>query len=252
MSEEAAVDTPAETPAVSDQQAVADSIPRPENCPEKFWNTETKSINNDQVLESYNQLSSKFGAFTGAPEAYDFKLSEDLTANGVELDLENPIIGKFTEMAKEANMSPEMANNLVNMFVEGQYADQLGANEAEETRFTEQMELLGDNAQQRVNNISNWAAANLTPEQIEGLEDATTTAAGVQAIEALIAKSRNAPMNTGDVNPASAVDMEELKKLQFALDDNNNRKMQTDPAYRKMVHEKYAQALPGENIITVG
>lgn len=237
---------------VSDQQAVADSIPRPENCPEKFWNAETKSINNDQVLESYNQLSTKFGAFTGAPESYDFKLSEDLTANGVELDLENPIIGKFTEMAKEANMSPEMANNLVNMFVEGQYADQLGANEAEDARFDEQMGILGDNAQQRVNNISNWAQANLTPEQIEGLEDATTTAAGVQAIEALIAKSRNAPMNTGDLNPASPVDMAEIQTLQFALDDNGNRKMATDPAYRKMVQEKMAQALPGDNIITVG
>ncbi len=44
---------------VSDEQSVADAITRPENVPEKFWNDETKTTNNDAVLESYNQLSSK-------------------------------------------------------------------------------------------------------------------------------------------------------------------------------------------------
>jgi hypothetical protein len=46
--------------------------------------------------------------------------------------------------------------------------------------------------------------------------------------------------------------MAEIQKLQFELDDNNNRRMATDPAFRKMVQEKMAQALPGDNIITVG
>lgn len=249
MSEDAAVTTDDGT---SDQQAVADAIVRPENVPEKFWNTDTKTVNNDAVLESYNQLSTKFGAFTGAPEAYEFALSEQLTEKGIELDSESPLIANFTELAKEANMSSEMANKLVNMFVESQHADGLAGDSAEEARITEQMALLGDNATQRVNNINNWAQANLTPEQVEGLADATTTAAGVQAVEALIAKSRNAPMQTDDITPASPVDMAEIQKLQFALDDNGNRKMAVDPVYRKMVQDKLAQALPGENIITVG
>lgn len=248
------MDPEAAAPAegISDQAAVADAIVRPENVPEKFWNNDTKSINNDQVLESYNQLSSKFGAFTGAPEAYEFKLSDDLTANGIELDADNPLIAKFTEMAKEANMSPEMANSLVNMFVEGQHADHLGAEAAQETYFNEQMTLLGDNAQQRVSNIVNWSKANLTPEQVAGLEEATTTAAGVQAVEALIAKSRNAPMQTSNGVEASAVSMAEIEALQFAKDEHGNRKMSTDPAYAKMVRQKIEQAMPGENIITVG
>jgi len=114
------------------------------------------------------------------------------------------------------------------------------------------MTKLGDNAQQRVNNIENWARANLTPEQVEGLQDAATTAAGVQAIEALIAKSKNAPMQTSDVNPVSQISRQELEQLQFAKDENGNRKMAVDPEYRKMVQQKFAEALPGENIITVG
>jgi len=245
MSEEAAE-------SVDNAQAVADAIERPDNVPEKFWNNETKSVNNDAVLESYNQLSSRFGSFTGAPDAYEFSLSEQLTEKGVELDGESPLISQFTELAKEACMNQDMANKLVNMFVEGQYADSLGAEEAETARQAEEMAKLGDKATQRLNNIENWGRANLTPEMVDGLLDAATTAAGVQAIEALIAKSKNAPMQTTDVNPASAISMEELQKLQFAKDEHGNRKMQTDPEYAKMVRQKFAEALPGENIITVG
>jgi len=238
--------------AVDNSQAVADAISRPENVPEKFWNDDTKAVNNDAVLESYNQLSSKFGAFTGAPEAYEYTLSEQLTENGVELAADDPLISSFNEIAKEANMSGEMANKLVNMFVESEYAKSGASGEAEEARIAEEMGKLGDNANQRVNNIDNWAKANLTPEQAEGLQDAATTAAGVQAIEALIAKSKNAPMQTGDVNPVSQISMAELQELQFAKDEHGNRKMQTDPEYAKMVRAKFNQAMPGENIITVG
>jgi len=245
---------------VSDQQAVADLAPAAWSLAENVsgsgeapdWFKSDKYATVSDQAKGYKELEGKFGSFTGAPEAYEWSLSEQLTEKGIKLDGENPLITSFTEMAKESNMSQDMANKLVNMFVESQHADSLGAEEAETARMTEQMGLLGGNAQQRVDNITNWAKANLTPEQVEGLEDATTTAAGVQAIEALIAKSRNAPMQMGDINPASAVDMAEIQKLQFALDDNGNRKMAVDPEYAKMVREKMAQASPGENIITVG
>ena len=237
---------------IDNAQVVADAIERPENVPEKFWDNETKSVKHDSVLESYNNLESRFGAFTGAPEAYEFSLSEELAEKGINLDLENPLITQFQEMAKESNMSQDMANQLVNMFVEGQYADVLGAQEAEESRVAEEMSKLGDNAQQRLNNIENWARANLNKEQAEGLAEMATTAASVQAIEALIAKSRNAPMNNEEMNNVSQISQQELQALQFAKDDNGNRRMATDPEYRKMVQEKMAQAFPGENIQTVG
>ena len=242
-----------EEEAVSDEQAVADAIVRPDNVPEKFWNDETKTVNNDQVLESYNQLSSKFGAFTGAPDEYAFSLSKDLTSNGVELAADDPLIASFSEFAKEKGINQETANDLVNMFVESEYAKSLEGGEAETARVAEQMALLGDNAQQRVNNIDNWSKANLTPEQAEGLTGMATSAASVQAIEALIAKSKNAPMQTNDVNPASQISRQELETLQYARDEHGNRKMQSDPDYNKMVKAKYREVYgDGENIITVG
>ena len=241
--------------AQSDADVVADSVAndRPEWLQDRYM-TDGRTVQ-DAVTEQakgYNEIRGKLGAFTGAPDEYAFSLSEDLTSNGVELSADDPLIASFTELAKDANMSQEMAGKLVNMFVESQYADSLAGGEAETARQAEQMGLLGDNAQQRVSNIENWAKANLTPEQAEGLQDAATTAAGVQAIEALIAKSKNAPMQTADVNPASQVSMAELQELQFATDEHGNRKMQSDPEYRKMVQAKFAEAMPGENIVTVG
>jgi hypothetical protein len=50
----------------------------------------------------------------------------------------------------------------------------------------------------------------------------------------------------------NAISQSELHALQFAKDEHGNRKMATDPEYRKMVQQKFAEAMPGENTITVG
>ena len=246
MSEESTEST------VSDEQAVADSIGRPENVPEKFWNDETKTTRHDDVLNSYNELSKRFGDFTGAPDSYEFSVSDQLKEAGVELDMENPMITSFMEMAKAGNMSQEMASNVVNMFLEGQHADGLAAGEGETARQAEEMGKLGDNALNRVNNIDAWAKANI-PDHADGLADAATTAAGVMAIEALIAKSRNSSVQANpEATVNSGVTAEEVNKLQFEEDQHGNRRMGTDPEFAKMVRAKMAQLHPGEHQITIG
>lgn len=223
-----------------DADAVAEMVAeRPDNVPEKFWDNESNSVRTDAVLESYSQLESRFGAFTGAPDNYEFKLSESLVENGVELDSESELISRFTEMAKEANMSQDMANNLVNMFVENQFASSQVSEEQEDARVAEEMKLLGDNAQQRVDNISRWAEANLDEQTRAGLEEATTTAAGVAAVEKLIAMTRNAPLANDDTTDTEMVSDKELQEMQFKRDENGNRLMQTDPEYRKKVEDLY-------------
>ena len=250
MSEESTEAT-AET-TQSNEQIVADSIGRPDHVPEKFWDEESKSVRNDDVLKSYNELSSKFGAFTGAPDSYEFAISDQLKEAGIELDMESPMLTSFMEMAKENNMSQEMAGKVVNMFLESQHADGIAGQEGETARQVEEMKLLGDTALQRVNNIDAWAKANI-PDHAEGLADAATTAQGVQAIEALIAKTKSAPMNPDqDALTVNLVTAEEINKLQFAMDDYGNRKMSSDPAYAKMVRAKMAQLHPGEHQIIVG
>ncbi len=220
------------------------------DAPEWFNGEKYKSVS-DQA-KGYSELAQKFGSFTGAPEAYEFALSDELKEKGVELDKENPLVAQFTEMAKEANMSQDMANKLVNMFVESEFAAGADSEEAEDARIAQEMKALGDNAETRVKNINSWANANFDAEMVAHIEEATSTAGGVKAVEALIAKTRNASLVNDDVKETSAADLEEIKKLQFEKDDNGNRRMATDPAFRKMVQGKLAEAFPGENRTQVG
>jgi len=248
-------ETTESTETTSDADAVAAAVTddRPDWLLDRYM-TEGRSIADatSEQAKGYNEIRGKLGSFTGAPDAYEFVLNDQLKENGVELEADNPLITSFTEMAKEAGMSQDMANNLVNLFVEGQYADSGANEEAEVARVGEEMKLLGDDAQQRVDNISKWASVHLTPEQVEGLGDATTTAAGVKAVEALISKSRNASMTNTDVEQVSSITQSELDELMQARDGNNNLKRQVDPEYRKMVSEKFAILYPGENVHTVG
>lgn len=236
-----------------DGKGVADALAaRPDNVPEKFWNEESKTVNHEAVLTSYTELEGKFGAFTGAPEAYAFTISDELKEKGVELKDDDPMVKAFTEMAKESNMSQAMANKLVNMFIENEFASGQAFDEAETTRVADEMKLLGDNAETRVKNLGLWATANMDAEAAKGLQDITTTAAGVKAVEALIGMTRNAAITDDDLTGTGHIDMAEIQELQFAKDENGNRKMATDPAYRKMVQDKIAQALPGDNRTIVG
>lgn len=217
------------------------------------WFKGDKYANVSEQAKAYGELESRFGSFTGAPESYEFKLSEELTSNGIELDVEGDLIKRFSEMAKESNMSQDMANNLVNMFVENQYADSIASEESENARVSEEMKLLGDNAQQRVDNIDKWVTANMPEDMRAGIEEATTTAAGVMAIEKLIAMTRNSALVNEDTTPADVVSDKELQEMQFKRDENGNRLMQVDPEYRKKVEDLYKRKYgDGEHRIVVG
>lgn len=228
-------------------------VSRPDHVPEKFWDPETNSVRVDAALKSYSELEKRFGGFTGAPEKYDFSISDELKEKGVELDPENPLIQQFTEIAKEANMSPDLANKLVNMYLEGDYATSQSYEQAEAERVKQEIAALGKDGPRRLESIEKWASANLDPEIAEGLKEAAITSGAVKAIEALIQKTRNAPIASNDGPGPASITAAEIQQLQFAKDEHGNRRMQTDREYRKMVEAKMREFYgDGEHRITVG
>ena len=62
----------------------------------------------------------------------------------------------------------------------------------------------------------------------------------VKAIEAIIQKSRSAPVAADDLDPAPSVTAAEVKEMQFALDEHGNRKINTDPEFKKEFKRKQA------------
>ena len=256
MSEET---TEATAELVDNSAAVAEMVgsaptERPDNVPEKFWDAETNAIRTDDVLKSYGELEKRFGSFTGAPEEYGFNVNENMAAKFEELGLEistegDPLYEAALEMAKETGMNQEGFDKLANLYL----MTQLGDIEATKAQTAQEMANLGEKAEVRINNLRAWGESNLSPELYQAFSDTVTNAASVQVFEHLIAQTRNAPVSDVAAQQAPSISASEVQAMQFAVDDNGNRKISTDPAFRAEYQQKLKQ-LHGdaENRIMIG
>lgn len=215
------------------------------------YHTEGKTIEEAtaEQAKAYKELSGKFGAFTGAPEEYEIVLSEELTELGVTMDKEDPMVQEAMKFAKESNMSQEGLNGMLNLYSMQMVAEQ----KANEEYAAEQMKALGPQAESRVQNIQQWAAKNLDTEMVSALEGMATSAESVKAIERLITMTGNAPVDSDSSVATNTAGIEEVQSMQFAKDENGNRRINTDPAfkarYQKLRNEVYGTS---EHRVMVG
>ena len=199
--------------------------------------TQEESIT--EQAKAYNELSTKFGAFTGAPEDYEIALSEELTEAGVTMEKDDPMVESAMKFAKESNMSQEGLNGMINL-----YAMQMLAEQTADAEYkAEQMKALGPQADARITNIQQWANKQLDPEMVTALEGMATSVESVKAIERLISMTRGASVDVPDTVASPGAGMEEVQAMQFEKDGNGNRRINTDPVfkakYQKMRNELY-------------
>lgn len=202
--------------------------------------TQEESIS--EQAKAYTELSSKFGAFTGAPDEYtEVALSDELKELGIEIKADDPMLQAAKEFAKESNMSQEGLSGLVNLYAMQQVADQ----KANDEYKADQMKQLGNNAEARVTNIQQWASKNLDTETLAGLEGFATNAGAVKALEQIIKLTGAKSVDVDDSTSNSGIDESEIKAMQFELDDNGQRRINTDPAfkakYKKALNDFYGQ-----------
>lgn len=196
-----------------------------------------------EQAKAYGELQTKFGAFTGAPDNYEVSLSDAVKEAGGELDMEDGLLVEAMAFAKDSNMSNDSFNKLVDIFQMSQIAEDNALTE----QRTEEMKALGANAEARINNINAWASKNMSEENVAGLQEVATTAAGVKAIEQLISRTRNAPVSVDNQQAAPAVSMEDLKSAQFKLDKYGGILMASDPEYRLKVEKMYQERFGTED-----
>ena len=144
----------------------------------EFLQDKYKSLT-DQAA-AYPELASKFGGFTGAPDDYELSFPDGVEGEWVD---EDPMMDNFKSWAKENNLNQDGFTNLLHMYVQNEFDNQGQDRESE-------LAAIGDNAQSRLQNINDFAKANLSEEDYQGILAATTTAQGVKAIEALIQQTR--------------------------------------------------------------
>jgi len=186
----------------------------------------TEDAIKDQA-KSYKELQSKLGSFTGAPEKYEVVLAQEIKDAGFDIDSESDMLKDAIEFAKESNMSQDGFNKMIELWA----TNELAVANAQKQAIEESFKSL-DNAQSRINNISAWANKSLPADLVGELDGMLTTPESVKLVERMIAMSRNAPV-TPDESRASNVSAEDVTKMQFEKDEHGNRRINTDPEFRK-------------------
>lgn len=182
-----------------------------------------------EQAKAYTELSSKFGAFTGAPEEYEIVLSDELKDMGISIDKGDPMVEAAFKFAKDSNMNQEKFNEMLDFYTMQSVAEQKADIEYKE----QQMKALGENAGDRVTGIKQWADKNLDAESVTALEGMVNSVESVKAIEQLISMTRAKSINIDESSAASSNNAEELRSMQFAKDEHGNRKINIDPEFRK-------------------
>ena len=104
---------------------------------------------------------------------------------------------------------------------------------------TSELEALGKNASTRLQSLSDWGRANLTAAEWQIYQGVANTADGVQLLESLVGKSREAPLAQGTVQPQSSTTPDELRKMRAEKNENGQLLMSIDAAHRQKVQQAY-------------
>ncbi len=185
-----------------------------------------------EQAKGYNELSKKFGSFTGAPDEYQVAFNDELKEAGIELNSDDPMIEAATQFAKDSGMNQEGFDQMMNLYGMQQLANAKAQQEDNDAFAAEQMKMLGSNAESRIQNINEWANKHLSAEDIQGIQAMTTTAESVKAVERIIAMTRGASVDVDNTQSSTGVSAEEVRKMQFEKDEHGNRRISTDPEFR--------------------
>lgn len=170
------------------------------------------------LAKSYSELEKRVGT---APEEYDF----------TRVDWVDPEYEGFKDLqkvAKDKRVPKDVMDKVLDTF--DSYFS--------EGRIDPKAELakLGDNAQQRIEVLNNWAQSNLSEDAFNVLTSSIKTADGIKALEEI--RSRMMDNNTQIPGQGSSDNTQvSLEEVQAEL-QNNLERYKTDPKYRKELEAK--------------
>lgn len=231
---------PGDPAGVAAPQGGSDPEGKPDWLPDKFWNPEIKAPRTEILAKSFNELEGKLRTKTddlkneiyaelraSAPEKYEINLAEDVLPANVEFDFneEDPLVSWFSEFAREKGLTQDEFDAAINKYVSIEVSALPDVNK--------EIEKLGDHGQDRLLRVHNWLDKRLSQDQFTALAPTLTSAAQIEALEALM-KTTGPAQFDGD-NQASPLTLEELRTMQ-----NDPRYWRDkDPAFIKKVEAGY-------------
>jgi len=218
--------------ATVEDMAIQDS--RISNTPEPAWwlddNTPgvgerpdwlpTQFKKASDVAKSYAELQKRFGE---APSEYSWEAGK----GWVEPDYEP--FQELAQYAKSKRVPQDVMDKMLSSV--GKYLDEFGVDyEAEKAA-------LGDDADQRLDVLNNWAKSNLSENAFFALTSNLRTADSVMALEELRSKMLGQNTMIPGNQQSQSDGVLTLDDLQAEL-TNNIQKYKSDPRYRREITEK--------------
>lgn len=162
QTEEVATQDPSQPSLFDETETAMASEDRPEWLPEKFKAPE-------DLAKSYDELSRKLGAHTGAPESYEMEIEAGLEEYA--LSSEDPFATDFAKVLKENGVNQKTYNEIANLYAAKTRADDESIADAQEHQFSEDCKELGDDRVQEIKDSIKWARDIIDADSFELLKE---------------------------------------------------------------------------------
>lgn len=199
------------------------------------WLRSDKYKSAEEQAKAYVGLEKRLGAFVGAPRdgKYEYKAPEGY--EGVQVDMEHPLMKEFATWAKDSQLSQAGFNNLLGMLTMYEAA--------QVPNMTVIKQQVGENADARIGAVAAWGKANLGPEGYATLRAATSganAAAVFQVLESVIGKTKQVvlPKPGDDIPGAGVGGKAQIVAMQSAKGADGKR-LYEQPAYRAQVEKAW-------------
>lgn len=202
-----------------------EELPGSGDKPEWFKDSKYKSVS--EQAKAYSELEKRLGGFIGAPKE-GYQLSEEL---GVSAD--DPSIQAVLEVFGKNNASNEFANELIAIYTQKQQ-------ELAQAQIAKEMELLGSNADYRINAIKEFASQALPTHLQDTFNGMVTSAAGIEVVEALMKKMQGSAVAPDESSvKTTKMDGTKLREMMFAKNEHGQLLASIDPEYKRKVDKAY-------------
>lgn len=275
----ASADRPLTEPAGGSQQEAKPPAQRPDNVPEKFWDTKTGAVRVDDVLKSYTELEKLRGRMgtdaeanarakiegelwgkrpekpdaypmAALPDAVDVHiLAEPPGADFVyepgktylPLNPQSPTLQKVRDLAFRAGASAEEFQGLL-----VEFARENGQRVPTDADLAAARQSvwndLGEHGERRVQHLWGSLRSTVGPDRANDLEPLLRDAKGISALEELVALASGSRFNP----PAAGVTGSgPLTEASVRAMHSDPRYLAGDPAFRAEVEKAWSTLYPG-------
>lgn len=183
--------------------------------PENFWDTEKNSVNTGAILKSQMDLRKQIGEDLSPKDGYKINIPEELK-DVITPDPDNPLYKAACEFAKKHKISQEDFDNLCLPYFQELAQPFINADsfmKEEEAKLDKIFGNKKDEVKNRIRNFIDNSGLKDNRDVMDELSQLTVTAAGIQALNALISSAGNNMAAVGELGKSSDMTEDELKEM---------------------------------------